>query len=442
MESRRIFTLRTVEDTYKIKDYVDELEQGHAVVIGGGFIGLEMVENFVERGFKVTLLQRSRQVMPPLDYDMATFVHSYLRSKGVDLRFGQKMVGFVDTDEGVSVSFEDGSSLDADIILLATGVVPDAHLAQEAGLEMGDCGSIKVDAHLRTSDPSIFAAGDAIEFPHFVSGQSVVTALAGPANKQGRIIADNICGIPSKFSGAQGSSVLKLFDLVVATTGLNEKTARAAGIPYDRVVTACLSHAGYYPGAKRLTMKTVFEQETGRILGAQAIGFEGVDKRIDVMATAIRAGMHGSALGELDLAYAPPFSSAKDPVNVAGLIIENVLNGIVTQVHWDELEELSKKGIQLIDVSLEKEYSKGHIEGFVNIPLNELRDRIGEIDTETPVCFSCFSGSRSYVACRMAQARGISAYNLSGGYHFYNQVMEDPNPDTDTAPACIVSSGN
>ena len=186
---------------------------------------------------------------------------------------------------------------------------------------MGDCGSIKVDAHLRTSDPSIFAAGDAIEFPHFVSGQSVVTALAGPANKQGRIIADNICGIPSKFSGAQGSSVLKLFDLVVATTGLNEKTARAAGIPYDRVVTACLSHAGYYPGAKRLTMKTVFEQETGRILGAQAIGFEGVDKRIDVMATAIRAGMHGSALGELDLAYAPPFSSAKDPVNVAGLII-------------------------------------------------------------------------------------------------------------------------
>lgn len=436
VDNDRVFTLRTVEDTFAIKEFTDRFQGGRAVVVGGGFIGLEMTENLLERGFGVTLLQRGTQVMPPLDFDMATGVHAYLRSHGVDLRFGRKVEGFIETDEGISVSLEDGTSIDADFVLLCVGVSPDSHLALEAGLDMGMHGSIKVDSHMRTSDPSIYAVGDAVEFANYVTGQPVITALAGPAIKQGRIAADNICGIPHEFSGAQGSSVLKLFDMVIATTGINEKTARAAGIAFDKVIISSLSHATYYPGASKMTVKTLFEPESGRILGAQIVGFEGVDKRIDVMAVAIRAGMTGADLTELDLAYAPPFSSAREPANMVGFVIENVLSGLVAQIHWDEIENLQKSGAQLVDVSTEREFAEGHISGAVNIPLDQLRERIDEIDAERPVYFNCSSGLRSYVASRIVSGHGIVSYNLSGGYRFYHQIMEDLAHDATPAHGC------
>ena len=463
IQSERIFTLRSVEDTFKIKEFCDKYrsatrkkteaqgvgqsqslgqqktlvqknpdQQGanglclaHALVIGGGFIGLEMAENLVERGFKVTILQRSKQLMPPLDFDMASFVHDYMRSRGIELRFSQHIQAFETKEDSVCVKLESNDSISADFAIMAVGVVPDSHLAREAGLNLGSRGAIRVDAHMRTSDPFIYAVGDAIEFKNYVTDQSVVTALAGPANKQGRIAADNICGISRKFSGAQGSCVLKLFDMCIASTGINEKTALSLGLSYDKVITSSPSHASYYPGASTMTIKTLFDSQSGRILGAQIVGFEGVDKRIDVIAVALRAKMTSTDLAELDLAYAPPFSSAKDPVNMAGFVIENIREGFIKQVHWHEIADLQKQQAQLINVATAREFAEGHIEDSINIPLDELRDRIEEIDRSKPVYLYCFSGLRSYIANRIVAGYGIDSYNLSGGYRFYRQVISE-----------------
>lgn len=426
IDSQKIFTLRTVEDTFRIRTYLECTRPKTAVIVGGGFIGLEMAENLIHSGIRTTLLQRSGQVMPPLDFDMACGVHSYLRNKGLDLRFHQSVVGYEDTDGKVRILLKDSDPLEADLVILAIGVVPETHLASAAGLTLGAKTSIVVNEHMQTSDPDIYAVGDAVEIPNYVTGKQSVIPLAGPANKQARIAADHICGRDSRFLGSQGSSILKLFDMTIASTGVNEKTANVEGIDCDKVVTFSASHATYYPGATNMTIKTIFEKSSGKVLGAQIVGFDGVDKRIDVLATAIHAGMTGEQLAELDLAYAPPYSSAKDPVNMAGFVIENIRSGLVKQFHWDEVDSLPDDGsIIRLDVRTKAEYDAGHIPGTVHIPVDVLRDNLHLLDRSKPIYVNCQSGLRSYIACRILSGSGYDCYNLSGGYRYYAQVMSD-----------------
>ena len=442
IDSPRIFTLRTVEDTFAIREQIEKTSPKNAVVIGGGFIGLEMAENLIHAGVKTTLLQRGDQVMAPLDYDMACQIHSYLRGRGVDLRLNQTVTGFYEEDGRLYTQLEGREAVGADLAILAIGVAPETHLAKEAGLSLGIRESILVNERMETSDPDIYAVGDAVQVRHFVSGADSLIALAGPANKQGRIAADNICGRDSRFDGSQGSSIIRLFDMTAASTGLNEKAATAAGIPWEAVVTYSASHATYYPGATDMTVKTLYNPENGRILGAQIVGFDGVDKRIDVLATAIRAVMTGEDLEELDLAYAPPYSSAKDPVNMAGFVIGNIRSGLLKQFNWKDLEELQKQRgegkITLLDTRTEREYAQGHFQGSVNIPLDELRERLSELDPQKPVYVNCHSGLRSYLACRILTGNGFECYNFSGGYRFYEYIAGDRNYDETPRHACGV----
>lgn len=442
IDSPRIFTLRTVEDTFAIREQIERTKPENAVVIGGGFIGLEMAENLIHAGVKTTLLQRGDQVMAPLDYDMACQIHSYLRGRGVDLRLNQTVTGFYEEDGRLYTLLEGREAVGADLAILAIGVAPETHLAKEAGLSLGIRESILVNERMETSDPDIYAVGDAVQVRHFVSGADSLIALAGPANKQGRIAADNICGRDSRFDGSQGSSIIRLFDMTAASTGLNEKAATAAGIPWEAVVTYSASHAAYYPGATDMTVKTLYNPENGRILGAQIVGFDGVDKRIDVLATVIRAGMTGEDLEELDLAYAPPYSSAKDPVNMAGFVIGNIRSGLLKQFNWKDMEELQKQRgegkITLLDTRTEREYAQGHFQGSVNIPLDELRERLSELDPQKPVYVNCHSGLRSYLACRILTGNGFECYNFSGGYRFYEYIAGDRNYDETPRHACGV----
>ena len=422
----RLFTLRTVEDTLRIYRFVEEQKPRSVVLAGGGFIGLELAENLRERGLEVTIVQRPKQLMNPFDPDMAALIHREVRAHGVRLALGHTVEGFAETDSGVEVLLKDEEPLRADMVVLAIGVTPDSHLAAEAGLELGLKGSIAVNDRMQTSDPDIYAVGDAVQVTHFVSGQPALIALAGPANKQGRIAADNIAGGNSRFKGSQGSSVLKIFSLTAAATGLNEGAARRAGLDADAVVLAPMNHAGYYPGGQVMTMKVVYERGTGRILGGQIIGGDGVDKRIDVLATAIRAGMTAADLTELDLAYAPPYSSAKDPVNMAGYTIENLLTGKVRQFRLADLEALPRDGsVTLVDARTPGEYRRGHADGFINLPLDELRDHLAELDPAKPVYVMCQSGLRSYLGCRILAQHGFTCYNFAGGYRFYEAVTTD-----------------
>lgn len=426
LESRKIFTLRTVEDTFRIHKYVAKHNPRSAVLVGGGYIGIEVAENLRERGLDVTIVQRPKQLMNTLDFDMATFVHSKLRQKGICLKLGASVVGFQEENDQITTLIAGEEGISADMVLLAIGVTPDSGLAKEAGLKLGVKGSILVNDRMETSDPHIYAVGDAVQVKHFVSGQDAVIALAGPANKQGRIAADNICGGDSHYPGSMGSSIIKIFDLTVASTGLTEKAAAAAGIDYDIVVLSPASHASYYPGAKVLTMKVVFEKESLRLLGAQIAGSEGVDKRLDVLATSIYAGVRADKLKELDLAYAPPFSSAKDPVNMAGFMIENLASGKVKQYHLEDVEKLPLDGsVTLLDTRTPGEYQRGHIEGYINIPVDDLRERLHEIDPGKPVYVICQSGLRSYIACRILSQNGYDPYNFSGGYRFYSAVTQE-----------------
>lgn len=426
IDSERIFTLRTVEDTLRIHDYVSTRGVKSVVVAGGGYIGIETAENLRAKGLDVTIVQRPKQLMNTLDYDMAAFVHSKLRRNDVKLRLGSSVAGFMD-DNGRIITLLDGEEgIAADMVILAIGVTPDSSLAKQAGLELGIKGSIVVNDRMETSAADIYAVGDAVQVRHFVTGEDAVIALAGPANKQGRIAADNICGRDSHYRGSLGTSIIKIFDMTVAGTGLTEKAAAAAGLSYESVVLSPSSHAGYYPGAKVMTMKVVYEKESLRLLGAQIVGTEGVDKRIDVLATAIHAGIRADKLKDLDLAYAPPFSSAKDPVNMAGFMIENIAEGLVKQYHWDQVEKLPRDGsVTLLDTRTPGEYAAGHIEGYINIPVDELRERIGELDAAKPVYVICQSGIRSYIASRILTQNGFDAYNFSGGYRFYAAVIKE-----------------
>ena len=421
-----VFTLRTVEDTFHIKEYINKYQPKSAVLSGGGFIGLELAENLKELGMDVTIVQRPKQLMNPFDADMASLIHSEMRKHGVKLVLGHTVEGFEEKDGGIDILLKDEMPLHADMVVLAIGVTPDTHLAKEAGLELGIKGSIVVNDRMETSVPDIYAAGDAVQVKQYVTGQDALISLAGPANKQGRIIADNICGGDSRYPGSQGSSVIKVFDMTAATTGINETNARKAGLDVDTVILSPMSHAGYYPGGKVMTIKVVFEKETYRLLGAQIVGYEGVDKRIDVLATAIHAGMKATELKDLDLAYAPPYSSAKDPVNMAGFMIDNISKGILKQWHLEEVDLLPRDGsVTLLDVRTVREYGNGHIEGFKNIPVDELRERLDEIEKDKPVYVICQSGLRSYIGTRILEGNGYKAYNFSGGFRFYDAVMHD-----------------
>jgi len=434
MDDERFLSLRTVEDTFKIRKYVDENKPRSAVIIGGGFIGVEVAENLREMGMDVTIVQRPDQLMNPFDRDMASFIHGEMRRHGVELKLGRNVEGFERSAVGkedsgyemIKVLLDDGSYINTDMVVLAIGVVPDSRIAKEVGIETGIKGSIVVNDRMETSKPDIYAVGDAVEVKHFITGQKALISLAGPANKQGRIAADNICGGDSVFKGSQGSSVIKIFDMTAASTGINEKTAKAQGIDYDKVYLAPMSHAGYYPGGSIMSMKVIFEKGTYKLLGAQITGYEGVDKRIDVLATAMHAGLSALCLKDLDLAYAPPYSSAKDPVNMAGFMIDNIAEGRLKQFFWDEADSLPRDGsVVLLDCRTPEEYSYGHMEGFINIPVDELRSRIDELPKGKPVYVHCQSGLRSYIGCRILEGNGFDCYNLSGGYRLYEAVKSD-----------------
>ncbi|MBR5292195.1 MAG: FAD-dependent oxidoreductase [Clostridia bacterium] len=423
---RKVFTLRTVEDTLRIKEYINENNPRSAILAGGGFISLELAENLRELGMEVTIVQRPKQLMNPFDADMAAFIHGEMRKHGIKLILGHTVEGFEEKDGGVDVLLKDEAPLHGDMVVLAIGVTPDSSLAKDAGLELGVKGSIVVNDRMETSVPDIYAVGDAVQVKHYVTGEDSVISLAGPANKQGRIAADNICGGDSRYLGSQGSSVIKVFNMTAATTGINETNAKKAGLNVDKVILSPMSHAGYYPGGKVMTMKVVFEKETYRLLGAQIVGYEGVDKRIDVLATAIHAGLKAARLKDLDLAYAPPYSSAKDPVNMAGFMMDNISNGTLKQWFIKDEPNLPRDGsVTLLDTRTVGEYGRGHIEGFRNIPVDELRERLDEIEKGKPVYVICQSGLRSYIASRILEGNGFEAYNFAGGFRFYDTVTND-----------------
>ena len=425
MESKKLFTLRTVEDTFRIKEFVDANRPKSAVMVGGGFIGLEVAENLRELGIQVTIVQRPKQLMNPFDADMASFIHNEVRKHGVKLALGYSVEGFAENGTGIDVLLKENAPLHTDMVVLAIGVIPESALAREAGLALGIKNSILVNDRMETSIPDIYAVGDAVQVKHYVTGEDTLIALAGPANKQGRIAADNICGGDSRYLGSQGSSVIKVFDLTAAATGLNETNARKSGLEADTVILSPMSHAGYYPGGKVMTMKVVFEKETYRLLGAQIVGYDGVDKRIDVLATAIHTGLKATELKDLDLAYAPAYSSAKDPVNMAGFMVDNISRGL-KQWHLADAEKLPRDGsVTLLDTRTAGEYSRGHLEGFRNIPVDELRERIAELEPNKPVYVICQSGLRSYIATRILEGYGFEAYNFAGGFRFYDAVMND-----------------
>ncbi len=422
----RVFTLRTVDDTFRIKEHINARHPKSAVLAGGGFIGLELAENLRELGLEVTIVQRPKQLMNPFDPDMAAFIHSEMRKHGVKLALGRTVEGFVENGSGVDVLLKDEAPLRADMVVLAIGVTPDTVLAKEAGLELGVKGSVVVNDRMETSIPDIYAVGDAVQVKHSVTGQNALISLAGPANRQGRVAADNICGGDSRYPGSQGSSVIKVFDMTAAVTGVNETNAKKAGLDVDKVILSPMSHASYYPGGKLMTMKVVFEKETYRLLGAQIVGYEGVDKRIDVLATAIHTGLKATELKDLDLAYAPPYSSAKDPVNMAGFMVDNIEQGILKQWFLGDLDRLPQDGsVTLLDVRTAAEYGGGHIDGFKNIPVDELRERLDEVERGKPVYVICQSGLRSYIACRVLSGYGYEAYNFAGGFRFYAAVTHD-----------------
>ena len=426
VDINKLFTLRTVEDTFRIKEYMNKNHPKSAVLAGGGFIGLELAENLRELGMDVTIVEQSKQLMNPFDPDMASMIHNEMRKHGIKLVLGYTVEGFKEKDNGVEVLLKDHPSLHVDMVVLAIGVTPDTALAKEAGLELSIKGSIVVNDRMETSVPDIYAAGDAVQVKHYVTGEDALISLAGPANKQGRIIADNICGGDSRYLGSQGSSVIKVFDMTAAITGINETNAKKSGLEVDTVILSPMSHAGYYPDGKVMTMKVVFEKETYRLLGAQIIGYEGVDKRIDVLAAAIHAGLHAIQLKDLDLAYAPSYSSAKDPVNMAGFMIDNIEKGTLKQWHLEDMDKISKdKSVVLLDVRTVDEFSRGHIEGFKNIAVDELRERINEIEKGKPVYLICQSGLRSYIASRILEGNGYETYNFSGGFRFYDAVVND-----------------
>lgn len=435
ISNSKVFTLRNIPDTVKIKEYVDEEFPESVVVVGGGYIGIEMAENLKQSGLDVTLIEMADHIIASLDYDMACDVHNYLCEKGINLILNNKVNEIQDNNGKLKILL-DNNEIATDMVIMSVGVTPDSHLAKNSKLETNQRGAIIVNENMQTSDVNIYAVGDAVETVHLVTDSKVYIPLAGPANKQGRIVADNICGISSRYKKTQGSSILKIFDMTVAVTGITESIAKASNINYDKVFTYSASNAGYYPGGNNMSIKTIYEKNTGKILGAQIVGFKGVDKRCDILGVAIRAGLTAYDLTELELCYAPPFGSAKDPVNFVGYVIENHLTDKVKNFHWHDIENLPRDGsVTLLDVRTDNEIQTGQIDGFIHIPVDDLRNRLNELDNSKPIYVHCHSGLRSYIACRILCANGFDCYNLSGGYRLYNSIVN--NKISESAPCYI-----
>lgn len=416
--NEKIMSLRTVLDMDAIKNYIDEHKPQKAVVIGGGFIGLEMVENLHEAGLSVTVVEKANQVMTPIDYTMATMVHQHLKSKGVGLMLDENVVGFEDDGSQMRVVLESKKELAADFVILSIGVRPEVRLASEAGLEIGSTGGVKVDAYMQSSDKDVYALGDAVEVLNPVIGKPMLIPLAGPANKQGRIVANNLAeGNKYEYKGTIGTSIAKVFDLTVAAAGASSKLLDREQIPHLVSYTHSNSHAGYYPESLPLSIQINFSPTDGKLLGAQVVGYDGVDKRIDLLAEVIRRGGTIYDLQEIEHAYAPPYSSAKDPVNMAGFVAENILKGAVKFIHWHQLDKLIDEGAVLIDVRTKEEFEMGHLPYALNIGVDELRSRLDEIPKGKPVVLYCAIGLRGYLASRILLQNGYNeVYNLSGGY--------------------------
>lgn len=421
IDANHVFTLRNIPDTFKIKSYIETENPKTAVVVGGGYIGVEMAENLAKAGLDVSIVELADHLIAPLDFDMAADVHRYIKEKGIKLYLNNGVTAI----EQDKVLLQNGE-IKADMVIMSVGVRPDTAIAQACGIKTNAKGSILVDSHMRTNIPDIYAVGDAVETENFITKSPAFIPLAGPANKQGRIAADNISGIDSKYTGTQGSAVLKLFDMTVATTGLNEKAAQINKIDYEKTYIYSSSHASYYPNGKMMSIKALWDKKNLTILGAQIVGFDGVDKRMDVLAAAIRLGGKITDLTQLELCYAPPFSSAKDPVNMLGFTAENIVTGKIKQFFWHDVENLPRdNSVTLLDVRTVTEVAYGKIDGFINIPLDSLRERINEIPKDKPVYVHCHSGLRSYIACRILQGNGYDCYNLAGGWRLYESVIHE-----------------
>jgi NADPH-dependent 2,4-dienoyl-CoA reductase/sulfur reductase-like enzyme/rhodanese-related sulfurtransferase len=414
-----IFTLRTIPDSRRIREWIVNTDAKRAVIVGGGFIGLEMAENLVKLGITVTVVEMQPHVMPVLDPEIAIALHAELTRNGVTLRLNEAVAGFDQSTGGkLAVKLSSGPSEEADLAILAVGVRPEVRLASEAGLEIGDLGGIRVDDQMRTSDERIWAVGDAIEVRDFVTGLWTIIPLAGPANRQGRVAADAIFGRDSRFRGSQGSAVVGVFSMTVASTGPSEKTLKRSGLwgdpaKYEKIYLHPGHHASYYPGASPITLKLIFSKEDGTIIGAQAVGKDGVDKRIDVIATAIQKRATVFDLEEAELCYSPQFGSARDPVNMAGMIAANIVRGDTEVIHWEDTRDA---GTFILDVREPREFRAGHIDGAVNIPLNELRGRLDELPKDKEILAYCFVGQRAYYAARALAQHGFKIKNLSGGF--------------------------
>ncbi len=416
-----VFTLRNIPDTLKIKKHIENAFPKSAVIIGGGYIGVEMAENLVEAGLDVSVVELSDHLIAPLDFDMAADVHRYMKSKGIKLylKNGVKAIS------GNCVTLQNGS-ITADMVIMCVGVRPETGLARKCGIELNARGSIIVNEKMQTNIPDIYAVGDAVEVKDFITGERTFVPLAGPANKQGRIAADNIAGGNSVYNGTQGSAVLKVFDMTVATTGLNEKRAKEAGINYDKTYIYSAPHATYYPGGTNMSIKVLWDKDTHKLLGAQIVGFDGVDKRADVFAAAIRFGARVTVLTSVELCYAPPFGSAKDPVNMIGFVAENVISEKIKQFFWHDVDSLPRDGsVFLLDTRTRTEFENGRIDGFINIPLDEIRQNLDKIPKDRTIYVHCFSGHRSYIACRILSAYGYDCLNLAGGWRLYESVMNE-----------------
>ncbi len=426
IDSNKIFTLRNIPDTDRIKAYVDYKDAQSAVVIGGGFVGVEMAENLRERGMEVSLVEAAPHILAPFDYDMAVLAEKEMVDNGVHLVLEDGVKAFQESGNQIEVTLASDKKLIADMVVLAIGVAPDTAFLKDSGLHFGPKGHIIVDDKMQTNKEGIYAVGDAIEVTDFVTKQKAAIPLAGPANKQGRIAADNVAGLSSSFKGSQGTSIIKVFGLTAANTGVNERALQKAGITYKTITVHPVSHASYYPGSAPMALKLIFD-EAGKILGAQGIGYEGVDKRIDVIATVIRLGGTVEDLTELELSYAPPFSSAKDPVNMAGFVAQNVLEGRAHVATWEEVERMKPEDYILVDVRTELEYGNGHIEGAINIPVDNLRERLGDIDPNKTVVEYCQVGLRGYVADRILSQHGYKVLNVTGGYKTISSLKFDVN---------------
>lgn len=421
INSDKIYTLRNIPDMDKIVEKTKNAQ--NFVVVGGGFIGLEVAENLIEAGKNVKLVELGNQVMAPVDFDIASFVHEKAKQKGLELLLNVGVDKFNDKGEIIEVFLNDGTSVETDAVILAIGVKPETKLAVEAGLEIGETRGILVNEFLQTSNPDIYAVGDAIEVAHYINNKKVLIPLAWPANRQGRIVADNIIlGNQYKYSGSLGSSILKFFELSVASTGLNEKFLKKNNIPYKTAIVTRGHHAGYYPGAKNMVLKLIFDEE-GKIFGAQAVGEAGVDKRIDVIATAIKGNLTVYDLPEIEITYAPPFNSAKDPVNIAGYTAENILKGDLEMVNYDDFWQfVEENNAVILDVRTSKEFAGGYIEGAININVDDLRDNLQNLDKERVYAIYCQVGLRGYLANRILKNNGFKVVNLNGGYNIWSKI--------------------